>query len=160
MWDLLLFGKKDAFPTVQHLSEAASVAKELSRRQSMQRGTILCQASQVNEVVCFSARKIGREFVVVTEHVIERCLCFRAPLFVVRNHRYGSYCGIARSSRGGITACDARGGWLSGSCAPSGPCLAIHGLNCKLTYSSTPLPPWLVITSLTAKGKIRGEGLL
>ena len=156
MWDLLFFGKKDAFPTVQHLSEAASVAKELSRHQSMQRGTILCQASQVNEVVCFSARKTGREFVVVTEHVIERCLCFRALLFVVRNHHHGSYCGITRSSREGITACDAHGGSLSGSCAPSGPCLAVHGLNCKLTYSSTTRPPWLVITSLTAKGKNQG----
>lgn len=74
-WDLLLFGKEDAFPTVQHLSEAA--AKELSRCRSRQRGTILCQASQVNEVVCFSAGKMGREFVTVTEHVTERWFCFR-----------------------------------------------------------------------------------
>lgn len=34
MWDQLLFGKEDAFPTMQHLSEAAAVAEELSRCQS------------------------------------------------------------------------------------------------------------------------------
>ncbi|XP_010186616.1 PREDICTED: fibroblast growth factor 13-like [Mesitornis unicolor] len=54
-----------------HLSEAAAVAKDLSRCQSRQRHLILCQVNQVNEVICFSARKIGREFGV--EHFTPEC---------------------------------------------------------------------------------------
>lgn len=87
MGDQLLFGKEDAFPTVQHLSEAADAAEELSRCQPRQRSPILCQASQVNEVVCFG---VGREFDVVTEHVIQKCL-FPYPA-VMRNHCHGSFC--------------------------------------------------------------------
>lgn len=105
--DQLLFGKEDAFPTVQHLSEAADAAEELSRCQPRQRSPILCQASQVNELVCFG---VGREFDVATEHVIQKCL-FPYPA-VMRNHCHGSFCRMVRCSREAIAVWDAHRGCL------------------------------------------------